>query len=153
MDAACWVSWGEGIETPYSKVPPENLLPLLFSFTFVIFFIHWPLSPASSSVFWYWFCFVCSGLTYEIYSGGGSSMYVYCMVCYCVIAAPYVRSVVVTIHTVTLLITIQNALWTKSSLYSLKFFLCHFAHVLASGSLKIKAYMGYSSKQLTLYIW
>ncbi len=36
---------------------------------------------------------VCSGLAYEIYSEGGPSTYVYCMVCYCVIAAPYVRSV------------------------------------------------------------
>ncbi len=34
-----------------------------------------------------------SGLAYEIYSGGGSSTYVYCVVCYCVIVTPYVRSV------------------------------------------------------------
>ncbi len=33
------------------------------------------------------------GLPYEIYSGGGPSTYVYCVVCYCVIVAPYVRSV------------------------------------------------------------
>ncbi len=36
---------------------------------------------------------VCSGLAYEIYSGGGPSMYVYCVVCYRLIVAPYVRSV------------------------------------------------------------
>ncbi len=32
-------------------------------------------------------------LAYEIYSGGGPSTYIYCVVCYCVIVAPYVRSV------------------------------------------------------------
>ncbi len=36
---------------------------------------------------------ICSGLAYEIYSGGGPSTYVYCVVCYHVIVAPYVRSV------------------------------------------------------------
>ncbi len=36
---------------------------------------------------------VCSGLAYEIYSRGGPSTYVYCVVCYRVIVAPYVRSV------------------------------------------------------------
>ncbi len=30
---------------------------------------------------------------YEIYSGGSPSTYVYCVVCYCVIAATHVRSV------------------------------------------------------------
>ncbi len=30
---------------------------------------------------------------YEIYSGGGPSMYIYCVVCYPVIVASYVRSV------------------------------------------------------------
>ncbi len=38
-------------------------------------------------------CLVCSGLAYEIYSGGGLSTYIYCVVCYHVIVAPYVRSV------------------------------------------------------------
>ncbi len=32
-------------------------------------------------------------IAYEIYSGGGPSMYAYCVVCYHVIAAPYIRSV------------------------------------------------------------
>ncbi len=47
----------------------------------------------SSSVSCYRSCFVCSGLSYEIYSGGGPSTYVYCVVCYRMIVAPYVRSV------------------------------------------------------------
>ncbi len=34
-----------------------------------------------------------SGLTYEIINIPSLTTYVYCMVCYCVIAAPYVRSV------------------------------------------------------------
>ncbi len=35
----------------------------------------------------------CSGLAYDIYSEGGPSMYLYCLVCYRVIVALYVRSV------------------------------------------------------------
>ncbi len=92
MDA-CWASW-EGIETPYltgSSWRPS--MHCLFSFTFVIFLILWPLSPAAYSVSWYQSCLVCSGLAYEIYSGGGPSIYLYCVVCYHVIVAPYVRSV------------------------------------------------------------
>ncbi len=65
----------------------------------------WPLSPAASSVSWYQSCFVCSGLAYEIYSGGGPATYVYCVVCYCVIAAPYVRSVG---HVFTYLYTLDD---------------------------------------------
>ncbi len=68
-------------------VPPEDLFPFLLSFTCVTFFIHWPFSPAASSINLCWPCFVCSGLTYEIYSGGGPYTYIYCVVCYCVIAA------------------------------------------------------------------
>ncbi len=59
----------------------------LLSFTFVIFLIHWHLSPAASIVSWCQSCFVCSRLTYEIYSGGTPSIYIYCMVCYHAIAA------------------------------------------------------------------
>ncbi len=44
-------------------------------------------------------------------------MYIYCVVCYHVIAASYVRSVI-SLHTITLLMMIQNAQWTTSSLYS-----------------------------------
>ncbi len=95
IDAACWVSWGEGIETSYSTGsswrPPS--MHYLLSFTFGTFLIPWPLSPAVPSVSWYRSCLVCSGLAYEIYSGGGPSKYVYCVVCYHVIVAPYVRSV------------------------------------------------------------
>ncbi len=65
----------------------------LLLFTFVTFFILWPLSPAASSVSGYRSCLVCFGLAYEIYSAGVPSMYVYCVVCYRVIVAPYVRSV------------------------------------------------------------
>ncbi len=65
----------------------------LLSFTFVTFLILWPLSPAASSVFLYRSCLVCSGLAYEIYSGGCPYTYVHCVVCYHVIVAPYVRSV------------------------------------------------------------
>ncbi len=36
---------------------------------------------------------------YEIYSEDGPSTYVYCMVCYCVIAAPYITSVIMSLHT------------------------------------------------------
>ncbi len=45
------------------------------------------------------------------------------MFVYCVIAAPYVRNVDVSLHTFTLLMMIQNPQWTMSSLYSLTFFL------------------------------
>ncbi len=106
MDAACWVSWG-GIETPYSTGsswrPPS--MHCLLSFIFVTFLILWPLSPAASIVSWYWSCFVCSGLAYEIYSVGGPSKYVYCDVCYHVIAAPYVRSVS---HVIAYLYTLDD---------------------------------------------
>ncbi len=95
MDAACWVSWGEGIETPSSTGsswrPPS--MHCLHSFAFVTFLIIWPLSPAASGVSWYWSCLFCSGLAYEIYSRDGPSTYVYCVVCYHVIVAPYIRSV------------------------------------------------------------
>ncbi len=66
--------------------------------------------------------FVCSGLTYEIYSGSDPSMYIYCLVCYRVTAAPYVRKIVVSLHTVTLLMTICNAQRTMGSLTYLTFF-------------------------------
>ncbi len=118
LDAACWVSW-EGIETPYWKGPSWRPISIAY---FHDFFIHWPLSPISSSVSWCWSCFVCSGLTYEIYSEGGPSTYVYCVVCYRVIAAPYVRSVVMSLHTVTLLMTIPNTQNGLSSRYSLNVF-------------------------------
>ncbi len=48
-------------------------------------------------------------------------MYIYCVVCYHVIATPYLRSVFVTLDIVTILITIQNSQWTIHSTYSLKF--------------------------------
>ncbi len=78
--------------------------------------INWPLSPAASSVSIYRSCIVWSGLAYEIYSGGGPSTYVYCVVCYRVIVAPYVRSVG---HVFAYAYTLDddsyktNALWTS----------------------------------------
>ncbi len=49
-------------------------------------------------------------------------MYVYCVVCNFVIAAPYVRSIVMSLHTIILLMMIRNVQWIMSSLYSLKIF-------------------------------
>ncbi len=49
-------------------------------------------SPLSITYF-HSLCFVCSGFTYEIYSGGGPITYVYCVGYYCMIVAPCVRSV------------------------------------------------------------
>ncbi len=69
------------------------------------FLILWPLSPATSSVSWYRSCLVCSLLTYEIYGGGCPSTYVYCVVCYRVIVAPYIRSVG---HVFTYLYTLDD---------------------------------------------
>ncbi len=130
VPSTCIPSWGEGIETPYSTGsswrPPS--MHCLLSFIFFTFFILWPLSPAASSVSWYWSSLVCSGLAYEMYSGVGPSTYVYCVVCYCVIVALYVRSVghvfaYLYIPCIPLLLmTIRNALWTMRLLYSLKFF-------------------------------
>ncbi len=63
----------------------KTSLHCLISFTFVNILIHWLLSPTASSVSWCWSCFVCSGLTYEIFSGGGTSTYIYCVDYYSVI--------------------------------------------------------------------
>ncbi len=76
MDASCWVNWGDGIFLL------KTSFHYLLSFTFVTFLIHWPLPSVASCVSWCWFCFVCSGLTYQICSGDSPSMYVYCVVCY-----------------------------------------------------------------------
>ncbi len=112
---------GEYIKTPYSirfAWRPLSMLTLIHFFTFLI---HRPLSFAASCVSWCYCCFVCYGFTYELYSGGGPpTTYIYCMTYYWVIAAPYVRSVVVSLHTVTRLMTIQATQWTMSSLYFLK---------------------------------
>ncbi len=92
--SASFVKWN-CIETQYStgcSWRPPSMHCILW-FTFVTFLILWPLSPASSSVSWYRSCLVCSGLSYEIYSGDGPSIYVCCVVCYRVIVAPYVRSI------------------------------------------------------------
>ncbi len=49
-------------------------------------------------------------------------MHIYCVVCYRVIAAPYVRSVVMSLNPVILLMTIPNAQWTMSSFLLLNVF-------------------------------
>ncbi len=45
----------------------------------------------------YIYCVVCYCMIaspyYEIYSRSGPAMYIYCVVCYCVIVSPYLRSV------------------------------------------------------------
>ncbi len=58
------------------------------------------------------------GLTYEIYSGGSPSTYVYCVVYYRVIAAPYVRSVGCVFALSYTLVDNSECPWTMSSLYS-----------------------------------
>ncbi len=44
-----------------------------------------------------------------MYSEGSPSAYIYFVTCYCVIVVPYVRSGVVSLHTVTILMVIINA--------------------------------------------
>ncbi len=137
MDATCWVGWGEGINIPYSTGSSWRSLSIAYFHSLLLqFVIHWPLSPANYIVSWCWSCFVCSELRYEMYSGVGPSMYIYCVFCYHVIAAPYVRSVVMSLHTITLLMMIQNTQWTISSLYSLKYFSLQY-HPLNSISLTL----------------
>ncbi len=52
-----------------------------------------------------------SELSYEIYCGGGPSMYVYCLVCYRVITVLCVRNGgMMFLHTYTFLLVFQNAL-------------------------------------------
>ncbi len=72
------------------KTSFHSLLTFIY-FCYLLFF--WSLSPATSSFSWYWSCLVCSGLAYAIYSVGGPSIYVCCLVCYHVIVAPCIRSV------------------------------------------------------------
>ncbi len=66
---------------------------LLTSIYFYYLFYSFAFVSCCFSVSWYWSCLVCSGLAYEIYGGGGPSMYINCVVCYHVIVAHYVRSV------------------------------------------------------------
>ncbi len=111
---------------PLQQVPTEDIFPLLtfihFSYLYDIV-IHWLFVSCCRA------CFARSGLTYHVYSGGGPCTYVYCVVSYHVIATPYARSDVVSLHTATLLV--QNTLWTMRSLNSLKYlskalwFMCH----------------------------
>ncbi len=89
-------------------------------FTFIYFcYLFGSLSPAASSVSWYWSYLVYSELAYEIYSGGGPSAYVYCLVCYRVIVAPNVWSVG---HVFTYLYTLDDNL-ESHSLWTMRLFL------------------------------
>ncbi len=88
----------------------SHLLPF-DSLTLCLLLLHCLLILILFSLLW---------TTYDIHSGGGPSVYVYCVVCYCVIAVPYVSGVVVSLHTITLLMTSQNTQWTMDSLYCLQ---------------------------------
>ncbi len=87
------MSWREGIKTPYSTDSSSFYSLFSFYFHFIIFPIHRPLSLPGSCVYWYRPCFICCGLTYETYSGGGPSTYIYCMVWYHVITVLCVECV------------------------------------------------------------
>ncbi len=102
VDVACWVIGEEGIKTPYST---GSSFYFLLSVAFATFLNHWPLSSAASSISWCWSCFLYSGLTYEIYSGNGAPVYIYCMICYRVVVAPYVKGVAWSVQAITLLMT------------------------------------------------
>ncbi len=94
----------------------------LYSFTFDTFFIHWPLSPAASSVSCCRSCF-CLFWTYLWNIQWRWSLYVHIfVVCYCVIATTSARSSVVSLNTITVLMTIRNAQWNICSLYSQRVF-------------------------------
>ncbi len=123
FEATCWVIHRNSI---LNRFLLKTSFYCFLSLTFITFLIHWPLSPAASSVLmtilfclfwayiwniqWRWSLYVC---ILHFFSEG----------CYHVTAAPYIRSVVMSLHSVTLLMTIWNAQWTLSFLYSLKFFL------------------------------
>ncbi len=103
MDATtCWQSWGEGITTLYSTGSSWRplsiayfhsvVLPFWFISLYLVLFL---VSPDDHPVL-----FVLDlhmKYTVEVV------LYIeYCVVCYHVIAAPYVTSVVMSLHTVTL---------------------------------------------------
>ncbi len=103
-----------------NRFPLKTSLHALLTFIYFCYlFILWPLSPAASSVSLYRSCLVCSGLAYEIYSGGGPSTYVYCVVCYHVIVASYVKSIG---HVFTYLYTLLECPIDNATLLLLKGF-------------------------------
>ncbi len=90
MDATCWVSRGVSIENQYSTGSPLKTLLLtchVLPFIVMIFF-----SVPDFFQFIHWFCFECSGLVHERYSRRGPSLYVYCVVYFCINAIPCRRS-------------------------------------------------------------
>ncbi len=100
-----WMPLVEWVEEKPSKLDGfllKTSFHCLLWFTFVTFFIHWPLFPAASSLSRCWSCFICSGLMYEIYSGGDPPYVHILHVCYCMIAAQFA---VMSLHTVTFLMT------------------------------------------------
>ncbi len=87
------LSWGEGIETSYSTNSSWRPLSFLYFHLLLLLFWFTGFWLQLVLVFWCHSCFVCSGLTYEIYRGDYPSSYVYCAVCYRLTAVPCVRSV------------------------------------------------------------
>ncbi len=102
----CWVKWGEGIETqqvPLKKISQLltfiHLCYLFYSLTFCLLLLL--MSPDVDLVLFFW--------TYIWDIQWCQSTYVYRGDCYLVIIALYVRIVVVSLHTISLLMTILNA--------------------------------------------
>ncbi len=117
----------------FSTGPPWRPLSIAYlKFTFITIMIHWHLFTDTYSASWYRFCSVCSWHIYEIYSEGGPSTYVYCVVCYRVITALYVRNVVVSctqLHSWRWFRT-PNGLWALLTPYSLFLYCCPFTCIL-----------------------
>ncbi len=92
---SCCVSWEKSHWNSILNRFPLNTFLHCFSvlFTFVTFLIQWPLSPVGYCIPWCRSCRVCSGLTYELYSGCDPSLYPNCVVCYRLLAVPCVWSV------------------------------------------------------------
>ncbi len=84
------VEWVE--EKALQLIPNRFEFLLQISFQCLLSFTCVPLSLPSSYISLWQSCFICSGLTYQIHSWGAHSLYVKHVVCYHVIASPYVRS-------------------------------------------------------------
>ncbi len=99
MGLSQWMLTVEWVEEKASKlhtqqVPPEDLLPCIAYFhllllPFLVFVLCLLLLLVSLDIDPVLFVLD----LHMKYAGGGPSMYVYCVVCYRVIVAPYVRSV------------------------------------------------------------
>ncbi len=102
MDAACWVSWGEGIKIPYSTGSSWRSLSIallsfiLLSFLFIdlcrlLLLVFLDADPV---------LFVLN--LHMNYSGGGPSTYVYCIVCLSCDSSPICKKCFVFAHHYTL---------------------------------------------------